>query len=206
MAIFSVFSLAELILCKSCLRFMSNFASAKNRNAAEEKKKKRSFQYCSLTMGYWWEICTQLIWNQTQQFLSSRLSVQTEVYLAYCIQTICILRLVQTEVAQAYSCFTGSLQNHKLPTIITALPQPGNLEVCRFCGQTPSFRPKFLICSHQKACRQGKSGSVGHWSCESGERERNPLFAHSYVRHCAWSMLYGCLNNLSDLSKGWIWS
>lgn len=42
MAIFSVFSLAELILCKSCLRFMSNFASAKNRNAAEEKKKEVS--------------------------------------------------------------------------------------------------------------------------------------------------------------------
>jgi len=41
MAIFSVFSLVELILCKSYLRFMSDFASAKNKNAAEEKKKER---------------------------------------------------------------------------------------------------------------------------------------------------------------------
>lgn len=34
------FSLVELILCKSCLTFMSDFASTKNRNAAEEKKTK----------------------------------------------------------------------------------------------------------------------------------------------------------------------
>lgn len=136
MAIFSVFSLVELILCKNCLRFMSDFACAKNRNAAEGKKKKRKrgFQYSSLTIGYWWEICTQLTWNKMQQFLPSWLSPQTEVCLAHCIQNICILPLVQTDVAQTYSCNTVPLQGCKLPTSVTDFPQSGNLEVCGFCG------------------------------------------------------------------------
>lgn len=127
-------------------------------------------------MGYWWEICTQLIWNQTQQFLSSRLSVQTEVYLAYCIQTICILRLVQTDVAQAYSCFTGSLQNHKLPTIITALPQPGNLEVCHFCGQIPLLQAQVSYLLTPEGLQTGQIGFC--WSLilrTWREREKSTL-------------------------------
>lgn len=134
------------------------------------KKKKRGFQYSSLTMGYWWEICTQLSWNKMQQLLPSRLSPQTEVCLAHCIQTICILSLVQTDVAQTYSCFPGSLQSCKLPAFTTDFPPSRNLEVCGFCGQIPLLQPKFLIFSHQKACRQSKSDSVGCWSWEAGGR------------------------------------
>lgn len=54
MAIFSDFSLAELIPCKSCLRFMSDFASAKNRNAAEGKKKNKP-QTISNSLDWWWD-------------------------------------------------------------------------------------------------------------------------------------------------------
>lgn len=128
-----------------------------------KKTKRRGFQHSSLTIGYWCKICTQLTWNKTQKRLLSRLPPQKEVCLAYCIQTTCILPLVQADVAKAYSCFTVSLQSHKLPTIIKDLPQSGNLEVCGFCGQTPLLQTS-VIFSHQKACRWGKSDSVGHSS------------------------------------------
>lgn len=113
-----------------------------------------------------------------QQFLPSRLSPQTEVCLAHCIQTICILHLVQADVAQTYSCFTGSLQSCKLPTFITDFPRSGNLEVCRFCGQIPLLQAKG---SYFLAPESLQTGQIRFsWSLILRSwREMNPLSAQT---------------------------
>lgn len=46
----------------------------------------------------------------------------------------------------------------------------GTLQSVVSVARTHSFRPKFLIFSHQETCRQGKLDSAGYWSWETGGR------------------------------------
>lgn len=111
----------------------------------------------------------------------------------------CIFPLVQTDVAQAHSCFSVSLQSHKILTIITESSQSGNLAVCGFCDQDPFLYAKvsyFLIPEHLQ------TGQIRFcWLLIlRNQKEMNPLPAHRY--NCDWGCCMGAWRAFQTLAKG----